>query len=212
MQSIPNDKEVREIAAVSCREKQILTSFLNHLLEIKDDPKFTSNSYREGGTYYDFIRQLNAHCTSQPSANVFPFELRMARLELSELAILYRKDVPAFWKSTTGENAIDFGLQTPDQKLAAIRKLLSMSEIEAKILAETEPTQQVQSPPKIVVVPELRSWSDVSGKFSVEASLISETNGIVSLRKKDGQLISVPLSKLSIVDQDFVRVQSVDLK
>ena len=50
----------------------------------------------------------------------------------------------------------------------------------------------------------LRTWSDTTGKFRIEAELVSVEDGKVNLKKKDGEVVSVPLGKLSKADQEFV--------
>lgn len=50
----------------------------------------------------------------------------------------------------------------------------------------------------------LRTWGDASGKFKIEAELVSVEDGKVNLKKKSGEVVSVPLAKLSKVDQEFV--------
>ena len=50
----------------------------------------------------------------------------------------------------------------------------------------------------------LRTWSDTTGKFRIEAELVSVEEGKVNLKKKDGEVVSVPLAKLSKADQEFV--------
>ncbi|MBC7856263.1 MAG: hypothetical protein IAF94_22765 [Pirellulaceae bacterium] len=50
----------------------------------------------------------------------------------------------------------------------------------------------------------LRTWSDASGKFRIEAELVSLEDGSVNLKKKSGEVVSVPLAKLSKADQEFV--------
>ncbi len=49
-----------------------------------------------------------------------------------------------------------------------------------------------------------RTWTDASGKFKVEAELISFEDGIVRLRRKDGKELSMPLEKLSDEDQQLL--------
>jgi hypothetical protein len=50
----------------------------------------------------------------------------------------------------------------------------------------------------------LRSWSDASGKFSVEAEFVEMRDNKVVLKRKDGQLLSVPLDRLSDKDKTVV--------
>lgn len=50
-----------------------------------------------------------------------------------------------------------------------------------------------------------RTWTDRSGKFQIEAELVAYQDGTVKLQKGDGQVVTVPLSKLSFADQKFLR-------
>jgi len=50
----------------------------------------------------------------------------------------------------------------------------------------------------------LRTWSDSTGKFRVEAALIDFRDGHVQLEKKDGQTITLALEKLGKADQKYV--------
>jgi len=52
--------------------------------------------------------------------------------------------------------------------------------------------------------PQFRTWTSSSGKFSVDALLIRIKNGVAHLKKKDGKVIQVPLTKLSPADRKFV--------
>lgn len=50
----------------------------------------------------------------------------------------------------------------------------------------------------------IRTWTDSTGKFSVEAIFEGLDDGSVSLRRTDGKLLTVPLARLSVEDQRFV--------
>jgi hypothetical protein len=67
--------------------------------------------------------------------------------------------------------------------------------IEKKVLAKLQASSK--SPP-------VRIWTDTTGKFQVEATLVSVADGTVKLRLKDGREVDVPLAKLSKSDQDAV--------
>ncbi|MHB0960349.1 MAG: trypsin-like peptidase domain-containing protein [Pirellulaceae bacterium] len=54
-------------------------------------------------------------------------------------------------------------------------------------------------------VPALRTWTDASGEFTTAATFVSLTDGQVTLRKKDGKEITLPMSKLSDVDTAYIR-------
>jgi thiol-disulfide isomerase/thioredoxin len=49
-----------------------------------------------------------------------------------------------------------------------------------------------------------RTWRDVSGKFEVEATLLTRTETHVRLRNRDDREIEVPIEKLSREDRDFI--------
>ncbi len=50
-----------------------------------------------------------------------------------------------------------------------------------------------------------RTWTDDTGRFTVEADLEELRDDSVVLRRKDGGLIVVPLGRLSVADQDYLR-------
>jgi hypothetical protein len=58
------------------------------------------------------------------------------------------------------------------------------------------------------VVLGLRTWSDATGKFRIEAELVNVEGGTVNLKKKNGEVVSVPLAKLSKADQEFVKQEA----
>jgi uncharacterized protein (TIGR03067 family) len=52
-----------------------------------------------------------------------------------------------------------------------------------------------------------RKWTDASGQFSVEAEFVEIKNGEVFLKKADGVVISVPVSKLSEADRSYLTLR-----
>jgi alkyl hydroperoxide reductase subunit AhpC/uncharacterized cupin superfamily protein len=50
-----------------------------------------------------------------------------------------------------------------------------------------------------------RTWSDASGGFHVTAKFRGVVNGKVKLEKEDGEIVNVPLEKLSEEDQKYIR-------
>lgn len=54
---------------------------------------------------------------------------------------------------------------------------------------------------------ERRQWSDSTGRFQVQAALIEVKDGRAVLEREDGQRISVPLTRLSNEDQQYVRAE-----
>jgi hypothetical protein len=51
----------------------------------------------------------------------------------------------------------------------------------------------------------MRTWTDSSGKFSVEAQFVSLTDGVVTLKRKDGKEVRMMLDKLSKADVEIVK-------
>jgi hypothetical protein len=54
-----------------------------------------------------------------------------------------------------------------------------------------------------------RKWTDATGSHSVEAELLDATGESVRLKKEDGQIVSVPLDKLSAADRRYVRYKEL---
>lgn len=52
-----------------------------------------------------------------------------------------------------------------------------------------------------------RKWTDVTGTYSVEAELLGVADGVVRLRRSDGQEVRVPILKLSAADRTFLRAK-----
>ncbi len=53
-----------------------------------------------------------------------------------------------------------------------------------------------------------REWTDATGAFRVVAELVAVRGDKVVLEKADGQIITIPINRLSIADQDFLRQQA----
>jgi hypothetical protein len=51
----------------------------------------------------------------------------------------------------------------------------------------------------------VRERSDATGKYHVSAQLLGVKDGKVQLKKSDGEVISIPLAKLSAQDQDALK-------
>jgi formylglycine-generating enzyme required for sulfatase activity len=55
---------------------------------------------------------------------------------------------------------------------------------------------------------QLRTWTDSTGKHSIQAEFVDLKDGKVRLRKQDGTEIAIAIDKLSDADRKFVRQQS----
>jgi len=60
--------------------------------------------------------------------------------------------------------------------------------------------------PRDVAAESLRTWQDASGKYTVQATLVRVENDQVELTTADGKRIEVPIEKLSLADQQYVRL------
>ena len=53
----------------------------------------------------------------------------------------------------------------------------------------------------------MRTWTDSSNRFTIEAEYLRTTDGNVKLRRADGKELTVPLAKLSTADQEVLASQ-----
>lgn len=60
--------------------------------------------------------------------------------------------------------------------------------------------------------PNARVWRDVDSLFELEATFVSETEGVVRLLKLDGSRIAVPLLRLSLADREWVRSKTAEIR
>jgi len=51
---------------------------------------------------------------------------------------------------------------------------------------------------------EMRTWTDSSGKFSIEASLVGSEGDSVKLKKEDGKILTLAIDKLSDADKIYI--------
>jgi len=59
--------------------------------------------------------------------------------------------------------------------------------------------------PALAAEEELRLWHDKTGRFEVEAKMLSHKDGKVQLLKKDGRVVNVPVTLLSDADQQYLK-------
>lgn len=96
--------------------------------------------------------------------------------------------------------ALAWGKPNRDVTLARRNLQLAPPEVDQPARPTADPgntaTVQIQSP--------MRTWTDKSGRFRIEATFVSEENGSIKLLRKDGKPATVPLDKLSDGDQAFI--------
>ena len=55
-----------------------------------------------------------------------------------------------------------------------------------------------------IQVDDFRTWKDATGKFAIQAQLIQDANGTVTLKKENGDEINLPVNKLSAAYRKFL--------
>jgi hypothetical protein len=74
--------------------------------------------------------------------------------------------------------------------------------------ADTADSAAEESGAKPAAGPKMRTWHDASGSFEVEAVFVGAEGEKVTIKRKDGHPIAVPLAKLSEEDQEYVKEQT----
>ena len=77
----------------------------------------------------------------------------------------------------------------------------------AERFAPTPPAPLPIVAPPPPFAPVMRTWTDSSGLYQVQARFVSYQDGVVRLLKANGVYTRVPFAKLSLADQDYVRAQ-----
>jgi hypothetical protein len=90
------------------------------------------------------------------------------------------------------------------------RSPLSISALLCLALAANPDTSSAQSAatqPSANQTPSaVRTWTDASGKFTVDAELVDTRDGKASLRKRDGKVTTIAIEKLSLADQQYIQL------
>jgi len=178
------DERKKQMDEATAKLKGQLCIHLEQLLEFKDEPKFKQFGFGTGGPYNKWLKSIEALRDAQPTgAHPIPLILRAAPGDLLMLGMDYmRKGDTAYTREMLPElkETIDFTAYLENKRRRS------------------------------AAAPQFRTWRDATGKFSVDATLVSVKNDSVVLRKRNGQTINVPIVRLSDRDVEFVRKQSRD--
>lgn len=110
------------------------------------------------------------------------------------------------------------GKQDADTEFTATTPVTtSDSDSETMLPEKQEPATAVSQPPSPPPAKTsardaedaFRTWTDNTGKFSVEAKFIKRTMGKVTLEKRDGSKIDLSIDRLSDDDQKYVKRQGM---
>ncbi len=105
---------------------------------------------------------------------------------------------------------IELDAELPSETPALASPIVEAAAVEPE--AVPEPIQQSADPvspiqPEVESLPEAkpgRTWTDASGKFTIEAEFAGYSAGKVRLKKADGSTLTLPMEKLSQVDQEWI--------
>ena len=114
-------------------------------------------------------------------------------------------------------NRVVFSLKKPDQLALRTEQIVPV------LAAMFEPPDE-EFPPDEEILPDegmadapaprvdaaepesdMRTWSDATGKFRIEAELVELNGGVVTLKRKDGNEARIPVQKLSQADKDYLK-------
>ena len=97
----------------------------------------------------------------------------------------------------------------PNRELTVSHRNLQLAPAEVDQPARSSAGESIASSSNsssaVEIKSEMRTWTDKSGRFRLEATFVSEENGSIKLLRKDGKPATVPLDKLSDADQAFIR-------
>jgi hypothetical protein len=90
-------------------------------------------------------------------------------------------------------------------KLYSVAKRIS-AEDQATLLQLVEDERNKRTAMKVqLTLKKMRTWEDVSGKFSTRATFVKLSNGKAVLKKQDGKTIAIPVEKLSEQDRTLLK-------
>jgi len=97
---------------------------------------------------------------------------------------------------------------TRDVEAEVVEATQSRESLVAKYAQDALAKIRGQSLPAGPPPPTYRTWRDASGQFEIEAQFLGLEDQTVRLQRKDGEVIGVPLGKLSEGDRQFIQQQS----
>jgi hypothetical protein len=63
------------------------------------------------------------------------------------------------------------------------------------------------SSPSWAQSPKPRKWKDASGQFEIEATFVSEANGVVTLKQTNGEEVEIEVKQLSPADEAYIKTE-----
>lgn len=202
-------QRTKQFEADAITLKKQLCGLLEELLEFKDQSSFREYGFGTGGPHSAWLKKVESIANAQPKGNhPIPLALRAAPGEMIMFAREYMKkgetDYTRFILPELKET-IGFDEYLRDNTVA-----VDQTHATPKPPAQDTPSESIEeSAPQpamsTVSSASLRTWTDASGKFTIEAEFAGYAAGAVTLRKSDGSTISMPMEKLSQADQYWIR-------
>lgn len=149
---------------------------LDELLGFKDDPKFKDFGFSIGGPYNRWMLDVRKFMESTPKGlnASIPLDVRTVSTDLMLIGMDYMRE---------GET------QFIRVRLPEVKERIHYDEFK----------KNKDKPPL-----RYRVWKDSTGRFEVTAALLSRSEGIVILKKKTGEIIRVPVAKISKSDLEYL--------
>lgn len=100
-------------------------------------------------------------------------------------------------------------LDVPQYGSRALTVLRQVTESQIESVTQAILEQDSKEPPQEGVASKtsenFRTWSDTTGKYKIEAEWVSTENGNVTLKRRDGTVVTLPIAKLSEADQEYLK-------
>jgi len=85
------------------------------------------------------------------------------------------------------------------------RAILQQPTIAAGVPTGTSPASATTDAPPDTQLGEFRTWTDSSGQYSTRAALVDYQGEVAYLKKETGQIVAIPLTRLSEPDQEYIK-------
>lgn len=169
----------------------------------EEDLLTLENYYRiKNGMTYDEVKDIIGPASEENASNVLgegtEFEVHTSIFSWNG----FLKSLNITFQNGRVVSKAQFGLQHGKTHEEETKKSEPLPSRE-----ETPPTTTpiVETKPRIKAEELFRTWTDSTGKFTVEAKFLYIVGGKVKLEKKDGRTIALPLEKLSEADKLWIK-------
>jgi len=78
------------------------------------------------------------------------------------------------------------------------------SMVRSQLIIKNTLVNKILAAARSAKAPKMRTWTDVTGKFEIKAKLVSSSKTQVTLLKKDGSEITLPIADLGKADREYL--------